>query len=93
MSEKSERAYEWYLLDLAHILRERGSKACRDAAASGLAFDEGRAAAYREVLSWMQAQADTFGLSREPLCLAGFDAMTDELAPPSPPEAGGIDHT
>jgi len=72
-----------YVRDLVYLLRERASQASQESAETKSTFDEGREFAYREILAWMQHQADAFGLERDKLCLAGFDALVGELAPPS----------
>jgi hypothetical protein len=73
-----------YIRDLAYLLREAGADAARESSETKSAFHEGREAAYREILAWMQHQADAFGFDREELCLAGFDALTGKLDPPRP---------
>ncbi len=70
-----------YLRDLVYLLRERGADAEREKQRTGSEFHEGREMAYREMLAWMQHQADAFAIDRKELCLDGFDALTGNVDP------------
>lgn len=74
--------YASYIRDVVYLLRERTAQAAIENRASGSAFDEGREAALREVLSVMQNQADVFGIRRDEICLDGFDALFGRVEPP-----------
>ena len=70
-------AAEGYLRDLVYHLREVGAEAAIDAVESGReSFACGVEAAYREVLSHMQNQAEAFGLDLATYCLEGSDPTT-----------------
>jgi hypothetical protein len=73
-----------YMRDIVYLLRERGAKAAKENRARDSAFNEGREAAFREVLALMQNQADVFGVPRQEICLDGFDALAGSLDPPKP---------
>jgi hypothetical protein len=75
-----------YIRDLAYLLRERTVEAANERKSSVAAapFEGGREQSFREILSWMQHQADAVGLPRRPICLSGFDAQTDPVDPPPP---------
>lgn len=76
-----------FIRDVVYVLRERGAEASRESEATGSSFHEGREFGIRQVLSFMQHQAEVFGIPLYEICLAGFDAMVDPLEPP-PPKAG-----
>jgi hypothetical protein len=73
-----------YIRDIVYLLRERGAKVTKENRARDSAFNEGREAAFREVLALMQNQADIFGVPRQDICLDGFDALVGPLDPPKP---------
>jgi hypothetical protein len=83
MSKEAEK-YVGYIRDLAYLLRERTVEALSDKEKTGSAFEEGREFGLRQALAWMQHQADAFGIPRDEICLAGFDAMTEPVDPPPP---------
>ena len=69
-----------FLRDLVLLLRERGSDAATSEDRS--VFDEGREAAYREVLDCIQHQADAFGVPRDEIGLGDLEnPLVDPLAP------------
>lgn len=73
-----------FVRDVVYLLRERGTKAAIENRARDSVLDEGREAAFREVLALMQNQADVLGVPRLDICLDGFDALVDALDPPTP---------
>lgn len=77
------------LRDLVLFFRKVGHAAEADSRreAAGAIFDEGRAAAYREVLNSIRNHAASFGVSLEELALEDFEPLSDPLA--LPPELGG----
>ena len=80
MIEKT--AYIGYIRDLVFLLRETGACAHLEKEKTASAFHEGREMAFREVLAWMQHQADAFQLPKEELGLYGLDPFVDSLDPP-----------
>jgi hypothetical protein len=80
---KDRQSYACYLRDLGYLIREKGEQTSGEvrAARTGAekAFENGRQAAYVEVLSLMQQQADAFGIPRSELCLDGLDPEADLL--------------
>lgn len=72
------------LRDLVFFFRKVGDGADADSKNAGAAslFEEGRAAAYREVLNSIRNHAVSFGVSLEELGLDGFDPLSDSLALP-----------
>lgn len=76
--------YAAYIRDIVYLLRERGAKAATENRERESDFNEGREAAYREILALMQNQADIFGVQRGEICLDGFEALISPLDPPEP---------
>jgi hypothetical protein len=76
------KTYVGYIRDLAYLLRERIVEAQVEKEKSGSAFEEGREFGLRQALASMQHQADAFGIPRDEICLAGFEAMTEPVDPP-----------
>lgn len=75
------------LRDLVFFFREVGGAADDDSKAgeTGTRFEEGRAAAYREVLNSIKNHAVSFGVSLEELeelGLEAFDPLSDPLVLP-----------
>ncbi len=69
-----------YLLDLGFLLRERTEELERIASAAPAdqkQFELGRYRAYREVLSLMIQQAESFELALEAIALQGLDRDRD----------------
>ena len=83
MSSNEEQLWG-YIRDLAYLLRERAAEARVDKERTGSVFEEGREFGLRQAIAWMQHQADAFGISRDEICLSGFDALTDPVDPPPP---------
>jgi len=77
-------AYANYIRDVVYLLRERAAKAANENQEGESPFNEGREAAFREVLAMMQNQADVFGVPKDEVCLDGFDALVGAVDPPKP---------
>jgi len=74
--------HQAYLFDLVYRLRERTAEAASDHESSGTPFTNGAEAAFREVLSIMQNQAETFGIPLAEICLDGFQPLSGDVRPP-----------
>lgn len=77
-------AYAGYIRDVVYLLREKAAEIASENQRNESPFDEGREAAYREVLAIMQNQADVFGVPKNKICLDGFDALVGAVGPPRP---------
>lgn len=66
-----------YLLDLGVLLKEMALEAKARQAATDSDFDTGYVAGFHRVVSLMQQQAESFGLSLEAIGLDGIDADVD----------------
>jgi len=81
---KSSNRHRYMLRDLVLFFRKVGDAADVDSKKDheGALFDEGRAAAYREVLNSIKNHAVSLGVPLEDLGLEGFDPLSDPLALP-----------
>lgn len=81
---QSSNSHRDMLRDLVFFFRKVGNAADVESreGGAGTQFDEGRAAAYREVLNSIKNHAVSFGVSLEELGLEEFEPLSDSLALP-----------
>lgn len=81
--KKESGKYLDYIRDLAYLLRVEATNAHTIAMKNECDFESGREFGIRQALAWMQHEADAFDIPKDIIFLEGFDAMLDELSPPS----------
>lgn len=80
--DPKEGTYQYYVIDLARLLKEQALEAKHDSessADSDKSFAAGRLMAYHEVISLMQQQAEAFGVSLSAIGLHDINPERDLL--------------